>query len=178
MCFHFTENLRTNEMHGIRNIMAGRLTQFRSGKNGGKHWQYFVCVLTFISASSIFILPRFPSPKLSSLRIFSATSDLACLKISISCFLISSSPTFPFFHLPILHIPIFPHFHFSHLPIFPPSHSPPPHFPTFPFSKLFIIISSLASFPDFQWNYIRCEEKSISVLEEYRSHPEGTPLLW
>lgn len=107
MCFHFTENLRTNEMHGIRNIMAGRLTQFRSGKNAGKHWQYFVCVLTFISASSIFILPRFPSPKLSSLRIFSATSDLACLKISISCFLISSSPTFPFFHLPFSTFPFY-----------------------------------------------------------------------
>lgn len=116
MCFHFTENLRTNEMHGIRNIMAGRLTQFRSGKNAGKHWQYFVCVLTFISASSIFILPRFPSPKLSSLRIFSATSDLACLKISISCFLISSSPTFPFFHLPFSTFPFYA-FLFFHIPI-------------------------------------------------------------
>lgn len=121
-------------MHGIRNIMAGRLTQFRSGKNAGKHWQYFVCVLTFISASSIFILPRFPSPKLSSLRIFSATSDLACLKISISCFLISSSPTFPFFHLPILHIPIF-----STFPFFPPSHFSTFPFPTSPFSHIPIL---------------------------------------
>lgn len=70
-------------MHGIRNIMAGRLTQFRSGKNAGKHWQYFVCVLTFISASSIFILPRFPSPKLSSLRIFSATSNRSVVRLQL-----------------------------------------------------------------------------------------------
>lgn len=66
----------------------------------------------------------------------------------------------------------FPHCHFPHFPF------PTFPFPTFPFSKLFIIISSLANLPDFQWNYIRYEEKSISVLEEYRSHPEATPLLW
>lgn len=76
-----------------------------------------------------------------------------------SCFLISSSPTFPpsLFHLPIsshshFSTSPFPTFPFSHLPIFLPS-----YFPTFPFSRLFIIIFSLANFPDFQWNYIRCE---------------------
>lgn len=118
--------------------MAGRLTQFRSGKNAGKHWQYFVCVLTFISASSIFILPRFPSPKLSSLRIFSATSDLACLKISISCFLISSSPTFPFFHLPFSTFPFY-EFLFFHIPIFHISIFPTFPFPTSPFSHIPIL---------------------------------------
>lgn len=68
--------------------------------------------------------------------------------------------TFPFFHLPI-----------SHLPIFPPS-----YFPTFLFSNipiLEIVHNHLLSrkFPRFSVKLHSL--RGISVLGEYRSHPEA-----
>ena len=90
-----------------------------------------------------------------------------------SCFLISSSPTFPPSLFPPSYFPTFPFFHLpiSHLPIFPPS-----YFPTFLFSNipiLEIVHNHLLSrkFPRFSVKLHSL--RGISVLGEYRSHPEA-----